>query len=102
MEAQKEGKESAENAGLSPKPIQLEKPAEGENVKPNPQDVEAGSKNDNEVEMEEISIAGRTKMQIPKVKSNPEESKQEGKDHGDAKDELNGILKRSPSMFSPA
>lgn len=69
-------------------------------MQPNPQDVEAGSKSD-EVELEEISIAGRTKMQIPKVKSDPEESKQEEKDHGDAKAELNSILKRSPSMLSP-
>lgn len=84
---------------MPPKPVQLEKPAEGEIAKPNPQNIGAGTKSDDEVEMEEISIAGRTKMQIPKVKSDSGESKQEGEDHGAAKAELNSILKRSPSMF---
>lgn len=57
-------------------------------------------------EMEEIPIAGRTKMTVPKVKdvqdssssgSDSEASKEEPVDHLDAESELNSILKRSPS-----
>ncbi|KAJ5289412.1 coiled-coil domain-containing protein 25 [Penicillium atrosanguineum] len=65
-------------------------------------------------EMEEIPIAGRTKMTIPKNKDaqdsswsdlKPEEQ-EETTDHLEAKSELNSILKQSPGMlvfvFSPA
>lgn len=64
---------------------------------------------DNAVEMEEIPIAGRTKMTVPKYKGSPdsassdadsESSSEEAVDHLDAKSELNSILKRSPSMTS--
>lgn len=68
------------------------------------------AKEKEKVEMEEISIAGRTKMTVPKSKdqedkslqdspSNPasETPKEEAVDHQDAKSELNAILKKSPS-----
>lgn len=64
---------------------------------------------DNTEEMEEIPIAGRTKMTVPKNKgvqdsssasnSDAETRKEEPVDHLDAKSELNSILKRSPGMF---
>lgn len=63
---------------------------------------------DNAVEMEEIPIAGRTKMTVPKYKGSPESGSsnadsesatEEPVDHLDAKSELNSILKRSPSMI---
>lgn len=67
---------------------------------------------DKEEETEEISIAGRTKMTVPKNKnkdtgvqdpasnSGSEKSKEgETVDLEDAKSELNTILKKSPSMF---
>ena len=58
-------------------------------------------------ETEEIPIAGRTKMTIPKNKdvqdsslsgSKPEEQ-EDTTDHLEAKSELNSILKQSPGMF---
>lgn len=77
-------------------------------------------------EMEEIPIAGRTKMTVPKKGSqdtlsseqgsdkavsegesdkktsgDDEEKTKEEKDKLDAKAELNAILKRAPSMLSP-
>lgn len=61
-------------------------------------------------DVQEISIAGRTKMTIPKNKgdqdvasSDPDSSnaqKEEVMSQQDAKSELNAILKRSPSMFT--
>ncbi|OQD67286.1 hypothetical protein PENDEC_c040G07172 [Penicillium decumbens] len=58
-------------------------------------------------EMEEISIAGRTKMTVPKNKDvqgssssdSKVEDKEESTDHLDAKSELNSILKRSPVII---
>jgi hypothetical protein len=58
-------------------------------------------------EMEEIPIAGRTKMTVPKNKdvqgsssdSKPDD-REEATDHLDAKTELNSILKRSPGMLA--
>lgn len=61
-------------------------------------------------EMEEIPIAGRTKMTVPKNKdkgvqdssssgSDSEPAKEQPVDHLDAESELNSILKRSPSEF---
>lgn len=104
MEARKGAKNpTGENGRLSPQPVQHErKPAEAEIVKPIPQNIEEPKKDD--VEMEEIPIAGRTKMKIPKIKTDPsQESKQEQtgetEEYSEAKAELNSILKRSPSMF---
>ena len=105
MEARKGAKSPTdENGGSSTRPVQPDrKPAEGEIVKPNPQNIEEETNSD-KVEMEEIPIAGRIKMEVPKVKSDPsQESNQEQtaemEDYSEVKTELNSILKRSPSMF---
>lgn len=59
-------------------------------------------------EMEEISVAGRAKMQVPKQREDqkpaaepkqPQETDAESKEDTEAKSELNVILKRSPSML---
>ena len=59
-------------------------------------------------EMEEISIAGRTKMTVPKKDSSIQvqgservdsKEKEEMVDHTEAKSELNYILKRAPGML---
>ncbi|RJE24743.1 glutaredoxin domain protein [Aspergillus sclerotialis] len=106
MEARKGTKNpTGENGGSSPQPVQPDrKPAEGEIVKPNPQNIE-GDANSDKVEMEEIPIAGRIKMEVPKIKGDSsQESKQEQTaemdDYSEAKTELNSILKRSPSTFT--
>ncbi|KAJ5568785.1 hypothetical protein N7450_011271 [Penicillium hetheringtonii] len=61
-----------------------------------------------EQEMEEISIAGRTKMTVPKKDSSvqgservdgKEKENQEMVDHTEAKSELNYILKRAPVII---
>lgn len=51
-------------------------------------------------EMQDIPIAGRTKMTVPKNKDNaPNQEQAPAVDEfAEAKEELNGILKRSPSM----
>lgn len=64
-----------------------------------------------EDEMEEIPIAGRTKMTVPKMKDqgavqgavqgSEKNDEEVVVDHTEAKSELNDILKRSPSMFFP-
>lgn len=73
--------------------------------------VAKGGKSEADSEMEEISIAGRTKMTVPKMKDpnavqaavqvEKDEEVVPVVDHTEAKSELNDILKRSPSMFSP-
>jgi hypothetical protein len=72
-----------------------------------------GSSSSEEGEMEEIPIAGRTKMTVPKMKDQgvvqgavqggaQAETEEAVVDHTEAKSELNDILKRSPSMLFPA
>lgn len=59
--------------------------------------------NDDSQEMQEIPIAGRTKMTVPKNKDNNAPKKEptaKDEDNTEAKDELNGILKQSPSMLA--
>lgn len=52
------------------------------------------------VDMQEIPVAGRTKMQVPKPKGAEKQKEKEVKeDHADARAELDGILKRSPSTL---
>lgn len=64
--------------------------------------------NDKSEEMEEIAVAGRAKMQVPKLREDqkpavetnrPQRADTEGKEDVEAKTELNDILKRSPSML---
>lgn len=68
---------------------------------PKAQQAEEPKHDGSKPEMQEVPIAGRTKMTVPKNKEDA--SKQEQgpvvDDLAEAKDELNGILKRSPSMF---
>lgn len=72
-----------------------------------------GTENKNE-EMEEIPIAGRTKMTVPKAKGVQDsslntgasdedkkvEDEKESAEQLDAKSELNSILKRAPGMIA--
>jgi hypothetical protein len=58
---------------------------------------------DKSEETERVPVAGRTKMQAPKAKDEAaspaeKEGEPENNDEEDAKEELNLILKRSPSM----
>jgi hypothetical protein len=92
--------------------VQAQKPAPPkpveENAKPVVQEadgVKAAIPKGASEEMEEISIAGRTKMTVPKNR-NQDSPKQEpapasSEDDPEVKDELNAILKRSPSTLRP-
>ncbi|KAJ9317263.1 glutaredoxin domain protein [Paecilomyces variotii] len=82
-------------------------PVDKEALKAN-QDKSGASPQDSDQEMEEISIAGRTKMQVPKPKSSvapveqkeePKKEKTEPEDDPEIRDELNGILKMSPIII---
>lgn len=79
-----------------PKPIVPEAP------KAEAPKADTGKPKEDSEEMQEIPIAGRTKMTIPKNKDDaPKKEKEqapETDDHAEAKDELNAILKRAPSM----
>ncbi|KAL1986639.1 hypothetical protein VTN96DRAFT_6017 [Rasamsonia emersonii] len=64
--------------------------------------------NDKSEEMEEIAVAGRTKMQVPKQREDqkpaaetkrPQGADTESKEDVEAKTELNDILKRSPIII---
>lgn len=102
-------KEDAKNKPLQP----IVRPGEGSDVErpavPVAKGKDAGvGAGAGAQEMEEIPIAGRTKMTVPKYKDGaqvvvPQESSSEKAevvvDHTEAKSELNDILKRSPGMF---
>lgn len=98
IEAQRHAEHEAAvvKAQPDPKPIVPEAPKAEV-----PKADTGNSKGDSE-EMQEIPIAGRTKMTVPKNKDNaPKKEKEqapETDDHAEAKDELNAILKRAPSM----
>lgn len=74
--------------------------------KPEVPKVDSAKPNDDTEEVEEIPIAGRTKMTVPKNKDNELKKEQKEKPpleadaHVEAKNELNGILKRSPSTLA--
>lgn len=79
------------------------KPAIQKAPKAEAPEADPAKSNDDSEEMQEIPIAGRTKMTVPKNKDNKapkQDPAAKGEDNTEAKDELNGILKRSPSMFS--
>lgn len=96
--------EAQRNAGAAeqPKPVVPQAPRP---EIPKAQPAEEPKHDDNgqqQQEMEEIPIAGRTKMTIPKNKDDASKKQEQGHavdDLAEAKEELNGILKRSPSMF---
>ncbi|RAQ41403.1 Glutaredoxin domain protein [Aspergillus flavus] len=102
IEAHTQTKEPGVAAGSSPDEQRLsENPTYGDAAKPaDDQMAPAIPRNDDE-ETEEISIAGRTKMTVPKDRNNPERQVQgSGTDERvEAKTELNSILKRSPIII---
>lgn len=102
MEAKKGGNSPAGDGYVPQQPVQHDRKPEDDIARPVPP---KGPPGDTEVEMEEIPIAGRTKMQVPKpkAKSDPAKQQEQGgaEEHSDAKTELNSILKRSPGMSSP-
>lgn len=113
MEAQKQAKEAGTAANIPPhkdepkqNPIKEETKPAMDNDKEEPAIPKANNNDADDVE--EIPIAGRTKMTVPKNRNDPEketseqpqEQKPETDDHAAAVAELNGILKRAPSMDS--
>lgn len=112
MEAQKQAKEAGTAANIPPQKDQPKQNPIKEETKPamdNDKEEPAIPKANNDAdEVEEIPIAGRTKMTVPKNRNDPEketseqpqEQKPETDDHAAAVAELNGILKRAPSTQS--
>ncbi|RAH60816.1 glutaredoxin [Aspergillus piperis CBS 112811] len=108
MEAQKQAKEAGTAANIPPQKDQPKQNPIKEETKPamdNDREEPAIPKANNDAdEVEEIPIAGRTKMTVPKNRNDPEketseqlqEQKPETDDHAAAVAELNGILKRAP------
>ncbi|PWY81795.1 glutaredoxin [Aspergillus heteromorphus CBS 117.55] len=111
MEARKQAKEAESAANI---PIQKERPS-WNGAK---EEVKAVSDNDREApaipkanvadDVEEIPIAGRTKITVPKNRNDPEKEKPvqvqapeqpEADNHANAVAELNGILKRAPIII---
>ena len=106
MEARKGAKSPTENGALAPAPGQQDlKSADKDVAVPVPPKKESGGSSEKDEEMEEIPIAGRVTMKVPKPKNEQkqeqdqkQEEKQGGDDHKAAMDELNSILKRAPGM----
>ncbi|KAF7180207.1 hypothetical protein CNMCM7691_009374 [Aspergillus felis] len=105
IDAHREAKEAASKQNVQPQKPAPSKPVE-ENAKPVVEEADrvkvAIPKGASE-EMEEIPIAGRTKMTVPKNK-NQDPPKQEpapasSEDDSEVKNELNAILKRSPIVI---
>ena len=95
-------KESGPAAGSSPDEQELiGNPTHGDAAKPADDKMAPAIPRNGNEEMEEISIAGRTKMTVPKDRNNQEsEDQTSGADERmEAKTELNSILKRSPSKY---
>ncbi|EAW22959.1 glutaredoxin [Aspergillus fischeri NRRL 181] len=105
IDAHREAKEAASKQNVQPQKPAPPKPVE-ENAKPVVQEadgVKAAIPKGASEEMEEIPIAGRTKMTVPKNR-NQDSPKQEpapasSEDDPEAKNELNAILKRSPIVI---
>lgn len=100
IEFQKQGKEPGADADSSSgkEPLSGNPTHEDAAVKPAEDMVEPAILKNDDRETEEISIAGRTKMTVPKDRNNPEKQDQaSGPDeHMEVKTELNRILKKSP------
>lgn len=96
IEAQRNAANEEAAAKVQPKPAvpELPKPEAPEVAPEKPKDDE------DQQEMQDVPIAGRTKMTVPKNKDNAPKQEQAppADEFAEAKDELNGILKRSPSM----
>ncbi|KAF7629093.1 hypothetical protein AFLA_004433 [Aspergillus flavus NRRL3357] len=102
IEAHTQTKEPGVAAGSSPDEQRLsENPTYGDAAKPADDQMAPAIPRNGDEETEEISIAGRTKMTVPKDRNNPERQVQgSGTDERvEAKTELNSILKRSPIII---
>lgn len=98
MDARAAAKRSAsDDDGLFQKLQPNRAPADPEVLRSNREKLGLESK-DNSQETEEVSVAGRAKMQKPKAKKEGQEHKKEAGEDAEAEAELNSILKRSPSM----
>ncbi|KAK6815214.1 hypothetical protein RU639_008418 [Aspergillus parasiticus] len=102
IEAHTQTKEPGVAAGSSPDEQRLSgNPTHGDAAKPADDQMAPAIPRNGDEETEEISIAGRTKMTVPKDRNNPERQVQgSGTDERvEAKTELNSILKRSPIII---
>lgn len=92
--------EAQRNAGAAEQPKPVVPEAHHPEI-PKAQQPEEPKHDGPQQEMEEVPIAGRTKMTVPKNKDDTPKQEQGHvvDDLAEAKEELNGILKRSPSMF---
>lgn len=90
-------KSASDDSGLFQKLQPNRAPADAEVVRSNREKSGLESKDDNQ-DTEEVSIAGRTKMQKPKANKSESENK-EAQENAEVEAELNTILKRSPSML---
>jgi hypothetical protein len=77
-------------------------PAHEDAVKPTEDKMQPVIPKNGDEETEEIPIAGRTSMTVPKDRNKPKKQEQasDPDEHMDAKTELNSILKRAPSKYS--
>ncbi|EAW07921.1 Glutaredoxin domain protein [Aspergillus clavatus NRRL 1] len=105
IEAHREAKAAGTKNHVQPQNPTPAKPVEAE-IKPLPKEdeqVKAAIPKEEGQETEEIPIAGRTKMTVPKKQDQDAPKKEPAKapadDDSEAKNELNAILKRSPSML---
>lgn len=98
IEAQRHAEQKAASVKAQPDP----KPIVPEAPKAEAPKADTGKPKEDSEEMQEIPIAGRTKMTVPKNKDyvpiKEKEQAPESDDHAEAKDELNAILKRAPGM----
>lgn len=96
IEAQRHAEQKAASVKAQPDP----KPIVPEAPKAEAPKADTGKPKEDSEEMQEIPIAGRTKMTVPKNKDyvpiKEKEQAPESDDHAEAKDELNAILKRAP------
>ncbi|KAM0089579.1 hypothetical protein ACP6JD_007099 [Aspergillus fumigatus] len=102
IDAHREAKEAASKQNVQPQKPAPPKPVE-ENAKPVVQEadgVKATTPKGASEEMEEIPIAGRTKMTVPKNRGQDSQKQESAlassEDDLEVKNELNAILKRSP------
>ncbi|KAL2011790.1 hypothetical protein VTN00DRAFT_4508 [Thermoascus crustaceus] len=98
MDARAAAKKSAsDDSGLFQKLQPNRAPADAELVRSNREKLGYESKDDNQ-DTEEVSIAGRTKMQKPKANKSESENK-EAQEKAEVEAELNAVLKRSPIII---
>ncbi|GAB1215993.1 hypothetical protein ATERTT37_005193 [Aspergillus terreus] len=106
MEAHKEAKDSGSKAVPPPNTGGNHAKPEAADDRMEPAIPKSNSNSGDNNDVEEIPIAGRTKMTVPKNrndvdkdKDEPKEKPQSTEDHKEAKAELNSILKRAPIII---